>query len=61
MSKLEIGLVLQVFSFLESIWETLNDGDRTDDFNDGLRSLKKAFGLIDHNCGDQGKEEEKEG
>jgi hypothetical protein len=60
MSKIEIGLVLQVFSFLEGIWETLNDGDRTDDFNDGIRSLKRAFGLVGHDC-DKDKEEEKEG
>jgi hypothetical protein len=61
MSKLEIGLVLQVFSFLEGIWETLNDGDRTDDFDDGIRALKRAFGLVDHDCCDKDKEEEKEG
>jgi len=61
MSKIEIGLVLQVFSFLEGIWETLNDGDRTDDFNDGIQSLKRAFGLVGHDCDDQDKEEEKEG
>jgi hypothetical protein len=59
MSKLEIGLALQVLSFLEGIWETLNDGDRTDDFTDGIRSLKRAFGLVSHDC-DKDKEEEAE-
>jgi hypothetical protein len=47
MSKLEIGLVLQVISFLEGIWETFNDGDRSDDFDDGVKSLKRAFRFSD--------------